>query len=271
MSTAISDNAAIRAAGICLDLPLRLTSHHLRGTIARIGGNIIRRGGKGKSTVVRALDGIDLTIPRGARIGLIGSNGAGKSPLLRLLAGIYIPTAGYIITRGKISTLFTSRIGINERLTGRENILLSGLVLGLPRAQIEALEPEIIEFAELGDFIDLPLHTYSTGMATRLGFAIATSLNPEILLIDEVFGTGDRDFQDKARARVAALMKAASTLVLASHSVGIIRRFCDQALWLDHGRIRSCGEINEVLDAYEAELASQRQAPPSRPLGRAGE
>lgn len=262
----VSDHAAIRAWNIRLELPLRRDAHSLRGAAARIGGNIIRRN-KGKSSVVLALDGIDLDLPRGTRIGLIGSNGAGKSTLLRVLAGIYKPTSGHIVTQGKISTLFTSRIGINQQVTGRENILLSGLLLGFTRKEIEAMMPDIIDFAGLGDFIDLSLHTYSTGMATRLGFAIATAIQPEILLIDEVFGAGDRDFQTKARNRVTALMEKAGTLVLASHSVGIIRRFCSQALWIEHGRVRAIGTLDEVLEAYEEAVASSRPSPPGKKIG----
>lgn len=260
MSAESSDTFAIKIEGACLDLPLMRDSRRLnRGAAVHIGGNIIRRN-RG-SAGVRALDEINLEVRKGARIGLIGSNGAGKSTLLRLLAGIYKPTAGRIVTYGQISTLFTNRIGINERVTGRENIILSGLMLGFTREEIEAITPEIIEFAELGDFIDLPLRTYSSGMATRLGFAVATAIRPEILLIDEVFGAGDREFQNKARARVAALMETAGTLMLASHSVGIIKRFCDKALWLDHGRAREYGNIDEVLEAYENEVGRQKTSP----------
>jgi len=199
-------------------------------------------------------------------MGLVGRNGAGKSSLLRTLAGIYLPTGGMLTIEGSISTLFANRVFNNAQVTGRESIIVSGLLLGLGYREIQSLAPEIIEFSELEDYIDLPIRTYSAGMATRLGFAIATSIRPDILLIDEVFGAGDRSFQQKARERVDSVMQEASTLFLASQSLGVIERMCDHLMWLDHGSMRAFGPIGEVMpafieaDAQEAKAKTERAA-----------
>ncbi|MET4807386.1 ABC transporter ATP-binding protein [Limibacillus sp. MBR-115] len=249
---------AIRATAVSLDLPLLgdKVQETERGGSRSVGGRLTRLiGSRGQ---VRALDSISFELNHGDRVGIIGRNGAGKSTLLRLIAGIYQPSAGTLAVEGRLSTLFTNRIGLNERATGRENIRLAGHLLGMSSAQIETLLPEIAAFSELEDFIDLPLRTYSSGMSVRLGFAIATALDPDILLIDEVFGAGDRSFQNKAQERVRRLIEDAGTLVLASHSSALLRRFCSSIIWLDHGELKAFGSTDAVLAEYELSIASKQ-------------
>src|SRR6201996_9607506 len=187
--------------------------------------------------VVRALSGINLHLESGDRIGLIGSNGAGKTTLLRVLAGIYEPVLGSLRVRGSLNALLDPNLGMNVELTGRENILLRGLYNGLPRSALPRLEEDVAEFAELSDFIDLPVRIYSAGMVVRLGFALATAIRPEILLMDEWFLAGDAAFMERARSRLEAMVRGADILVLSSHQAGTIREWCSRALWLDQGHI----------------------------------
>jgi ABC-2 type transport system ATP-binding protein/lipopolysaccharide transport system ATP-binding protein len=213
----------------------------------------LTKAGPGK---LRGLDDISFTARRGDRIGLIGRNGAGKSTLLRTLAGIYPPSAGSCRATGRISTLFSSALGLSAEATGYENIYLGATLLGLNKAAIEEALPDIVDFCELGDFLELPIRTYSAGMRTRLGFAIATSIRPDILLIDEVFGTGDRHFRAKAKQRIEQVMAKANVLMLASHSDGVIRSMCTKALWLEQGRVMAFGPVNEVLEHYNQDPTS---------------
>lgn len=251
----------IRLDNVTLDLPVmheqraRRKSHNL----GAVGGRITATDGK--RNAIRAIDHVSLEIAQGERVGLIGHNGAGKSTLLRVMAGIYPPTDGTVVTIGRIATLFTSAIGLNARATGYENIFLMGTLLGYKRSEINRLIPEIAEFSELGDFLDMPLRTYSAGMRTRLGFAIATAVSPECLLIDEVFGAGDSRFKDKARERITGTLSRAGTVVLATHSMPIIKEFCTVALWLDHGRVRAYGDLETVCDAFVASQQRGRRNP----------
>jgi ABC-type polysaccharide/polyol phosphate transport system ATPase subunit len=213
-----------------------------------VGGRITVNNGH---VEVLALEDISFRVSRGERLGLIGSNGAGKSTLLRVLAGIYAPTGGTCRVAGRVSTLFTNNIGLAPEATGYENILLMGSVLGIGRKAAKALIPEIQAFSELGEYLNMPLQTYSAGMRTRLGFAIATSISPDVLLVDEVIGAGDKSFQEKAASRIHDMFRAAGVLVLASHGTNVIRRFCNKAIWLDFGRIRAAGDVDDVLREYE--------------------
>lgn len=206
-----------------------------------------------------ALDNITLEIKSGERVGIIGDNGAGKSSLLRLLAGIYFPSIGSIESQGSISTLFTATIGMNDNLNGRENIFLSARTLGMSRTQIARVNDDIITFADLGDFIEMPLRTYSSGMKMRLGFAIATAVEPEILLIDEVIGTGDNRFRVRAKERLTSLIERTGIIALASHSEAIIQNFCERVIWLDRGKIKFDGKTNDGLRLFQ-ETQKQRKA-----------
>ncbi len=200
--------------------------------------------------VVRALSDINFNLRSGERLGLVGVNGAGKTTLLRVLAGIYEPVTGYVRVHGTLNALLDTSLGMNPELTGRENIMLRGLYGGLSGAMLEQLEADVIEFAELSDFIDLPMRIYSAGMSVRLGFALATAIRPRILLMDEWFLAGDPAFMEKARQRMEDMVRAADILVLSTHNDPIIREWCTRVIWLEKGRIRADGAVAEVLHQY---------------------
>lgn len=199
---------------------------------------------------VRALNQISLRIGEGERVGVIGPNGAGKSTLLKVLAGIYPPSRGVRRVEGRISSLFDISLGFEPDATGWENIRYRGYLQGETPASIRAKMPSIAEFSELGDFLDQPVRYYSAGMALRLAFAIATTIEPEVLLLDEVIGVGDLSFQQKARQRLLEMMAKARLMVLVSHDLEAISRLCGRTVWLDHGRVRQDGPTNEVIAAY---------------------
>jgi lipopolysaccharide transport system ATP-binding protein len=203
--------------------------------------------------VVRALNDVTFTLRRGDRLGLIGSNGAGKTTLLRTLAGIYEPVIGRVSVHGSLNALLDTSLGMNVDMNGRENIMLRGLFNGLPKSVLPQLERDVAAFAELGDFLDLPVRTYSAGMIVRLGFALATAIRPQILLMDEWFLAGDASFMEKARARLEELVRGADILVLSSHSLDIVRTWCTRVIWLEQGVIRADGPADEVVDRYLAE------------------
>lgn len=200
--------------------------------------------------VVRALEGLNFTIKDGERVGLLGHNGAGKSTLLRLLSGVYEPSAGRAVMEGEVGSLLDISLGIDHEATGRENIFLRGGLLGMTRAEVARQIDGIIEFSELGDFIDMPVRTYSTGMHLRLAFAVSTVVRPEILLMDEWLSVGDENFKHKAEARMAEVLQSTNILVIASHSRELITHTCSRAIWLEHGKIRMDGGPEEVSAAY---------------------
>jgi ABC-type polysaccharide/polyol phosphate transport system ATPase subunit len=204
---------------------------------------------------VQALSGITLDIETGDRLALIGANGAGKSTLLKVLAGIYEPTRGQLHASGRISALLTASIGLNPDATGRENIITRGLFMDVHPRDMRPRIEEIIEFTELGYFIDMPVRTYSAGMMIRLCFAVATSVRPQILLMDEWVGAGDAAFLNKARRRMEDFLSSTSILVLASHSVPLLKEWCNRAILLDHGHIVAMGSVDEVGAAYENSFA----------------
>lgn len=205
---------------------------------------------KDSQYVVDALQSLNLSIGHGERVGLIGLNGAGKSTLLKVMARIYPPTSGTATIRGHICPMFEFATGFEMNQSGRDNIRIRGLLLGMSPAEIEEKLPEIAEFTELGEFLDYPVRTYSSGMFVRLAFAVSTSVNPEILLIDEVMGAGDIKFADKARRRMFEFMEQGKVLVFASHSPELLKSFCKRSIWLESGRIRMDGDTAEVLDTY---------------------
>jgi ABC-type polysaccharide/polyol phosphate transport system ATPase subunit len=203
--------------------------------------------------VVEALRNISTQICAGDRVALIGSNGAGKTTLLRVMAGIYEPVIGTVRSRGRISPMFDIALGIDSEISGYENIRMRGLILGMTPQEIEAQTQDIVDFTGLGDYLDIPVRTYSSGMMTRLTFAVATCFAPEILLMDEWIMAGDANFIAKARQRTERFVAKASILVLASHSNETCRQFCNKALWMDQGQLRLAGPIEDVLDAYTSE------------------
>jgi ABC-2 type transport system ATP-binding protein/lipopolysaccharide transport system ATP-binding protein len=247
--------AYIELKGTTLDLPIYdVQGRSLKKQVLRMGRrNSIAEGNDGV-VVVRALDSVDLRFESGDRIGLIGHNGAGKSTLLRTMAGIYAPTYGTVESDGKIVPLLDTSLGMDENSTGMQNIRLRGLLLGMSDAEIRAKQQSIAEFCELGDYLDLPLRTYSSGMRVRLGFAISTAVDAEILLLDEVMGVGDASFMHKAEERLADLHGRAEIVVLAMHSNAEIRKVCNKVLWMERGRVRAFGPTEGVVSKYEAHV-----------------
>ncbi len=198
-----------------------------------------------------ALRDIDLDVAQGAAVGLVGDNGAGKSTLLRLLARVGLPDSGTIRLHGRVGAVLDLGAGFHGDLTGRENVMLGGVIGGLSRREVRAAFPAIVEFAGLEDWIDNPLRTYSTGMRMRLAFSVATAVRPDVLLVDEILGVGDATFQQKCAVRIDELRAAGSTMVVCSHHGETIRELCDTAVWLERGRIASLGDAATVMDAYQ--------------------
>lgn len=202
---------------------------------------------KGHVTTVKALDHVSMKLGHGDRVGLIGHNGSGKTTLLRTMAGIFRPVDGTVTVSGRISTLFGLGAGLETELNGYENIVRMAMLLGASHAEAERAIPDIESFTELGSFLSMPVRTYSAGMTTRLSFAVATAVHPEILLIDEVLGAGDAEFQTKAHRRMAEFVEKASILVLASHAPDLLRLYCDRIIRLEHGTVTAQGSADEML------------------------
>jgi ABC-2 type transport system ATP-binding protein len=248
--------ASIQLREMSVDIPIfNASNRSLKNNIisAATGGQIRPRAGAGR-VIVRAIDALTLELEHGTRLALVGHNGAGKSTLLRVLAGIYEPTAGSITVDGAVASMFDLGFGFDADATGWENIVLRGMLLGYARREIERRSPKIGQDSGLGEFLDMPLRTYSTGMTTRLAFAVSTSITPDILLIDEGIGAGDAAFQVHARERLESFIGEAGLLVMASHSDGLLRQWCTMGLWMEHGRPRMHGPIEEVLGAYKASI-----------------
>lgn len=203
-----------------------------------------------EGTVIRSLEDVSFEIREGERVGLIGHNGAGKSTLLRALSNVYAPTAGKVEIVGEIGSLVDIGLGIDGEATGRENIFIRGALLGLKRKEIEQRFDEIVEFSELGEFINMPVRTYSSGMHLRLAFAVATIIRPEILLMDEWLSVGDAAFNQKAENRLNNLVQSSRILVIASHSRELIMKTCTRVMWFEHGRLKFDGLPKDVCDAY---------------------
>jgi ABC-type polysaccharide/polyol phosphate transport system ATPase subunit len=197
-----------------------------------------------------ALKDVDLTVARGERIGVIGRNGAGKSTLFRVISRILPPSEGRVVVSGRIAPILELGLGFHGELTGRENVMLQGALLGFSRADIRERLDRIVEWAELQDFVDSPTRTFSTGMAARLAFAVATDVDPDILLVDEALSVGDEKFQRKCHDRMAGFHERGKTMMLVSHSLTQIRSNCDRAVWLHHGRVVRDGDAESVTEAY---------------------
>lgn len=209
-------------------------------------------------TVVRALQDVSFEFSDGDRVGLIGSNGSGKSTLLRVLAGIYEPSAGHLEVQGKAVALLEMGLGMDDSMTGYQNIKLRGMLLGMSPEEVEAKTAEIAEFTSLGDYLHLPIRAYSSGMRIRLAFAISTAVEAELLLLDEVIGVGDAAFLEKANARLKAFQDKANIVFIASHSAEVIIDMCNKVMWLEGGRLRFAGDVMEGLQAYWAYLAEPK-------------
>ncbi|RSN37112.1 ABC transporter ATP-binding protein [Amycolatopsis sp. WAC 04169] len=216
--------------------------------LGKVGGKI---GTESKVPIIEALHDVSLQLREGDRVGLVGHNGAGKSTLLRLLSGIYEPTRGSAKISGKIAPVFDLGIGMDPEISGLENIIIRGLFLGMTAKQMEARVDDIAEFTELGDYLQMPLRTYSTGMRVRLALGVVTSIDPEILILDEGIGAVDAAFLNKAKDRLKALVKRSGILVFASHSDEFLFELCDSAIWMDEGHVKQRGSLREVLTGYK--------------------
>jgi ABC-type polysaccharide/polyol phosphate transport system ATPase subunit len=210
--------------------------------------------GRRRHRAFEALADVSFTVGRGESLGIIGENGAGKSTLLKILSSVTVPSRGTLEVRGRVASLLELGMGFHSELTGRQNIRLNAAMMGLDAAAVEAQTPEIIAFSELGDFIDRPVKTYSSGMAMRLGFAIAVQVEPEILIIDEALSVGDGYFQKKCMDRIRVLLDRGCTFLFCSHAMYYVSTFCQRALWLRHGRIEALGPVEQVVREYESFL-----------------
>lgn len=240
--------ASVTLDSVSVDFPIyHINARSLKKELIRFttGGTLSRN--ERRCVVVKALDNISLQLQDGDRVGILGHNGAGKSTFLRVLANIYEPTRGQITVQGKVSPLLDVMLGIDPESTGYENILLRGLLLGLTRKEILSKVDEIAAFTELGDYLSVPIRTYSSGMMMRLAFAVATSIQPDILIMDEVIGVGDAKFITKASQRLDNLIENSNIVVLASHSEEIVRKICNKVIVLECGRVREMGNITDVL------------------------
>lgn len=249
--------ATIEFNRVSVDIPIyNASGRSLKKRLIQVAtGGQIGSDQQGR-VVVRPLEELTFTLGDGERVGLVGHNGAGKSTLLRLLSGVYAPTFGSARIEGEIGSLIDISLGIDPEASGRENIYLRGALLGIDKAEMNAKMDEIIEFSELGDFIDMPLRTYSSGMHLRLAFSVSTMVKPEILLMDEWLSVGDQGFTHKAEERLSQLVQSTNILVIASHSRDLISKTCNRVLWLEHGKIRMDGPPEQVLPCYFGDQAA---------------
>jgi ABC-2 type transport system ATP-binding protein len=254
VSESTNGPVSITTKDACVDFPIfDARSRSLKKTVmGLVGGNI---DSAAKVPVIAALRDVTLSLDHGARVGLVGHNGAGKSTLLRLLSGIYEPTRGVATIRGRVAPVFDLGVGMDPEISGLENIMVRGLFLGMTRKQMQERVDDIADFTELGDFLRMPLRTYSTGMRVRLALGVVTSIDPEILLLDEGIGAVDAAFLEKSKQRLVELVARSGLLVFASHSDEFLRELCDTAIWMEHGQIKQQGELDEVLRAYKGQHA----------------
>ncbi len=243
--------AQIKFEEVSIEIPIfNATGRSLTSKILEVAtGGKLDADPNGR-VMVRALSNISFELNDGDRVGLVGHNGAGKSTMLRALSGVYAPSKGKATISGEIGSLIDISLGINPEATGRENVFVRGHLLGLTKKQIAERYDEIVEFAELGDFMEMPVRTYSSGMHLRLAFAVSTVVRPEILLMDEWLSVGDENFKHKAEARLTEMVDATKILAIASHSRELIEKVCNRVIWLEHGQVKMDGSVAEVLPAY---------------------
>lgn len=245
----------IKLNNVNLDFPIYNTqAFSLRNSLLNAAtGGMLRKREK-NTYIVSALKSISFSLENGDRLGLIGHNGSGKTTLLKLLAGIYSPSSGNIQVKGKIATLFDILLGTRDDMTGYENLYVSSLLRGKSVSEAKSSLNKMAEFTELGDFLNVPMRTYSSGMKLRIGFAVATEGTPDILLIDEVFGTGDQNFVNKSTERLRSLIDRSGILVFSSHSEALLKQLCNKVMILEHGEIKAIGEIEETLSSYKQSI-----------------
>lgn len=248
--------AALVLENVSVDFPIYgLQRNFRRALFERATGGLLSRNGRHNQRVtVKALDQVSFELKDGDRLGLIGHNGAGKSTLLRVIAGAYQPTGGRVLVEGELTPLFDMLPGLDVEDTGYENIINAGMLFGLSRSEIDAITPEVEEVCELGDYLSLPVRTYSAGMTTRLGFALATAMHPGILLMDEGIGAGDARFAERAVRRLQHFVGRSRIMVLASHSNALLASMCDKGALMEGGQLIRFGPIDEVIDYYETSV-----------------
>ena len=263
LEEAQNDNIAIELKNVTLSFKVG------KDKIDNIKEYVIRtiKRNKEKKTIFKATDDVSLKIYKGEKVGLIGFNGAGKSTLLKIISGVYTPDEGEVNINGNIAPLLSLGAGFDKNYSGRENIFLNGAILGYNEEFLKSKYDEILEFSELEDFIDLPVKNYSSGMLSKLGFSIATIVEPDILILDEVLGVGDVNFRKKSREKLNSLIESNITVLLVSHSIKEIRSICEKAIWIDKGKVREIGEVNQVCDNYleAAKNASKDQTKKIKP------
>lgn len=244
--------AMIQLNSLSIDFPIyHLNARSIRKRFLRLTGGALRKETE-HTVIVKALDNITFTLEHGDRVGLIGHNGAGKSTLLRVLGKIYESNQGSIHIQGRVSPLLNVMLGINPESTGYENILVRGLLLGLSQAEIQAKMQEIADFTELGEYLSVPIRTYSAGMQLRLAFAVATCIKPDILLMDEIIEAGDATFKKKAETRLTEFIEQSSIMILASHSNETIQKLCNKIILLEKGRLKYIGPLEKGFEKYIA-------------------
>ncbi|KLG15461.1 ABC transporter [Enterobacter roggenkampii] len=224
--------------------------HNKNSSLKELFADLFSRTHQKKHDTFLALNNINLEINHGDRLGIIGHNGAGKSSLLKILCKIYTPTSGTIDIKGKVAPLLEIGAGFNPELSGRENIYLNGTILGYNLKRLKEIEPDIINFSELEQFIDTPVKYYSTGMYMKLAFSIATATQPDILILDELFAGGDADFIKKAQARMKAMIEDSNIMVFVSHQMDLLLELCNRVIWVDHGNIIADGKPDEIINQY---------------------
>jgi ABC-type polysaccharide/polyol phosphate transport system ATPase subunit len=239
----------IRLKGASLYLPFRGARPRPSAKKSTVGGTV------GADHIV-ALSNVSLTIKKGERVAIVGHNGAGKSSLLRVLSGIYPVSSGECEINARVTPLLSSTIGLSHRETGRQNIELACAMFQVPAADVDRVIDEVAEFSELGEFLDLPVGTYSAGMRVRLGFSIVTTTKPDVLVVDEVLSTGDRAFSLKAQGRIKSIVEQANAVVISAHSLSFLKLVCQRAIWLDHGTVKMDGPLDDVWAAYTESKAA---------------
>ena len=250
--------ASLILENVTVDFPIYGSQKSFRQVLKSATGGLIRREGlRNERVTVRALDSVSLMLKHGDRLGIMGHNGAGKSTLLRVCAGVYDPTQGRVFIDGQVSPLFNTSPGLDADDTGYENITTCGLFLGMTHEEIMQKTSDIEQFSELGEYLSLPVRTYSTGMLMRLGFAIATAIDPEILILDEGLSAGDARFAERATRRIDDLVERSSILILASHSEDLIQSMCNKAVLMRSGRLVQAGSVEEMVEAYHDMNADQ--------------
>jgi ABC-type polysaccharide/polyol phosphate transport system ATPase subunit len=237
------ETVRLEKVGVCYRVSSERVSSFKEYVIRRAQGKITYRE-------FWALRGVDLSINKGEVLGLIGHNGAGKSTMLKLIARVLRPTEGRVIVRGKVAPLLEYGAGFHADLSGRENIFLNGAILGFTQQEMAEKFDRIVDFAELRDFIDVPMRNYSSGMWARLGFAVATDVQPDVLIIDEVLSVGDEAFQRKSAGRMQEFRDNGATILFVSHNMSSIEMMCHRVAWIDHGQVKAVGDVTEVIDAY---------------------